>query len=277
MKSKFWISGLFAAAVLAVTTIPATAANLLAYYPVDSYFYSGGVPYTPNTAPGSTWAANASLDYSGGLLYQNTITSPGLIGAGAFLEQGTQARLWMGTADPFAATGSFTYAVWMYTPATFTGGAQTFILSKFSANSAVGLDFKIMLRPTDMQFITWNGAQQTINTPATITGTAGGWNHFAITGSKSGATATWNLYENGNLITTTPIVSTISSSANGVIMGIGQAAGGQNFGFNGVMADDIQFYDGVLSQPEIMALVPEPSSLAMLGLGLANLLIFRRR
>ena len=49
------------------------------------------------------------------------------------------------------------------------------------------------------------------------------------------------------------------------------------FGFNGVMADEIRFYDGVLSQAEILTLVPEPSAITMLALGGGFMLLLRRR
>jgi len=271
---------LLAAAILAATTIPATAANLLAYYPVDSFYntgtygVSGNVTRTVNLVAG--WG-DGTLNYSGGALYQNDIYTPGQVGAGAFRELGVQGRLTLSTADPFAATGSFTYALWMYTPTTFTGGAQTFILSKFNANTAAGLDFKLMLRPADIQLMTWNGtAVSTVQTTSTMT-SGNGWNHYAITATKSGSTVTWGVYENGSPITFNGGVNSagISSSANGLGMTIGQSIGTQQFGFNGVMADDIRFYDGILSQAEIVALIPEPSAFAMIALG--GLMLFLRR
>lgn len=275
-------TALLAAAILAVFTISATAANLVAHYPVDSFYNTGtyGVPgnvtRTVNSVAG--WG-DGTLNYSGGALYQNDIYTPGQVGAGAFRELGTAARLTLSTADPFAATGSFTYALWMHTPANFTGGAQTFILSKFNANTAAGLDFKLMLRPTDLQLMTYNGtAVATVQTTPTMT-SGNGWNHYAITATKSGSTVTWGVYENGSPITFNGGVNSagISSSANGLGMTIGQSIGTAAFGFNGVMADDIRFYDGVLSQSEILTLVPEPSAFAMIAVGGLMLLLRRRR
>ena len=34
--------GFFVGAILAATTLPATAANLVAHYPLDSFYYQGG-------------------------------------------------------------------------------------------------------------------------------------------------------------------------------------------------------------------------------------------
>ncbi len=265
-------TALLAAAISALIAIPATAANLVAHYPVDSFYntgtygVAGNVTKTVNLVAG--WG-DGTLNYSSGALYQNDIFTPGIVGAGAFRELGTQARLTLTTADPFAATGSFTYALWIYTPAEFTGGAQTFMLSKFNANSATGL--------ADLQLMTWGGSSvATVQTTPTMT-SGNGWNHYAITASRSGNTVTWGVYENGNPITFIGGINSagISTSANALGMTIGQSIGTQQFGFNGVMVDDIRFYDGILSQAEVMSLVPEPSSFAMIALG--GLMLFLRR
>jgi hypothetical protein len=298
MNGKYKIAlpavGFFAAAVLAFTATQASAANLLAYYPLDSFWYSGGssgIPYTQNSAPGSTWG-NASLDYSGGLLYGNTIDSAGGVLDGCYRQDGTiggtgtgAGRITFGAWDPLAAaTSSFTYALWMYTPVGFSGNGQ-FILSKFAANSATGLEFKLLFRPTgDFQLMTWGGSA--VNTEQTVAAAnaQGQWNHIAVTASKASGQVTWGMYLNGN-----PLgwasgfdgIGNISGSAGGQAMNLGMPNfANLNFAPNGVKADEIYFYDGILSQSEIQGLitmVPEPSAITMLALGGGLLLLIRRR
>jgi hypothetical protein len=281
-------TALLAAGMLAVIALPAAAATLVAYYPVD-FFYNtgtygvpGNIPKTPNTVVGY---GDATLQYNNGALYQNQINPSGYIG-GAFEQlAGGQGRLSFGSWSPFTATGSFTYALWMYTPAGFpSGSVGEFLLSKFSANTLAGCEFKMLLRATDLQFITINtsGAQVTAQTALLNTvgaTTAGAWNHFAVTASKSGGSVTWGAYVNGNpLGFVTSATQQISSSASGVAMSLGMPAfSNLNFAPAGVMADDIRFYDGVLSPTEVMALVPEPSAISMLALSLGGLLVLRRR
>ena len=131
--------------------------------------------------------------------------------------------------------------------------------------------------------MTWGGtAVATLQTTPTLQNMAGGWNHYAITATKpggpTGTTVTWGLYQNGNPIAfQTANTANISTSANSVGLTIGKSAGTANFGFEGVKADDIRFYDDVLSQAEIVALIPEPSAIAMFGLGGGLLLLARRR
>lgn len=276
--------GLFAAATLAVIALPATAADLVAYYPTDSFYYSGGssgIPYTPNSVTGY---GDAIMQYSGGLLYQNTINPNGIIG-GAFEQQaGGQARLSFGSWSPFTATGSFTYALWMYTPVGFpSGSVGEFLLSKFSANTSAGCEFKMLLRANDLQFITISGASSQVTAQSAALSTvgattAGAWNHFAVTASKSEGNVTWGAYVNGNPISITGATQPISSSASAVPMSLGMPAfANLNFAPAGVMADDIRFYDGILSQAEIVSLIPEPSAITLFALGMGGLGWWRLR
>jgi hypothetical protein len=291
---------LAAAAILAVTTT-ASGVNLLAYYPCDSPATAISTPRNAGSAIGG-FAANATISTSGGVPYGNMF-SPGHNGR-AFLESSAagggaanaNARLSFGSADPFAATGSFTYSLWFYTPPTFISGAQTFILSKFgTANSATQLDFKLMLRNNsagtsagDLQLMTWGGASvATVQTAATMP-VANGWHHYAITAAKASPLATsvtWGLYVDGNPISIASPTANISVSANNIGMTIGKNIGNQaSFGFEGVMADEIAFYDGVLNQSQVQygmlygpTMIPEPSALGVALVGGLMLLIRRRR
>jgi hypothetical protein len=279
-------TALLAAAVAAVA-MPATAANLLAHYPLDSYYISGGVPYTPNLVAG--WG-DAIVNYSGGLPFQSTFLSTGVIG-GSWQENGAAASLRFGTVDPFAATGSFTYALWVYDPFTTTANQQTFLLSKQQANN--NHYFRAVLRSgatpstDDMQIGAYNGTTgsgtfQDRTTGSFLAAGAGdpstNWVHIAITGSKVGTTATWQIYANG-LPLSFPggNTTTLDPSRANQLMTAGAFATQVAQGYIGTQLDDIRFYDGVLSQSEIMTLVPEPSALAMLAMGGGLLLLIRRR
>lgn len=283
-QRKPFVLALLLMVTMAVTPMPATAANLIAYYPADSFYYVGtpgvdGVPKTPNLVAGF---GDATMQYSGGLLYQNSIDPNGKFD-GAFLQAaGGQARLTFGNWSPFTTTDSFTYALWIYTPVGFpSGSVGEFLLSKFSANTLAGCEFKILLRGNDMQFITINtgGAQVTAQTAATIN-TAGVWNHIAVTAAKSSGNVTWGAYVNGSPISVSNPTQQISSSASTVGMSLGMPAfNNLNFAPAGVKADEIRFYDGVLSQAELLAIIPEPSVTTLLGLGfgLGGLVLLRLR
>jgi len=268
--------GFFLGAMLATAPLPAAAANLLAYYPLDSYYTSGGVPYTPNLVAG--WG-DAALQYSGGALYNGTI-SPGLIG-NCYEETGTMARISFGGMDPFAATGSFTYALWVYDPFTTPSTSQTMLLSKQLANN--NHYFRVILRASDdMQIGAYNGTTgsgtfQDRNTSAISPDPSARWTHIAVTGSKVGSTATWQVYADGQLLTMVNDTTILDATRAAIGMNLGQTAGGQNQGYPGVKVDDIRFYDGVLSQAEILTLIPEPSAITMLALGMGGLLLLRRR
>jgi len=264
------------AAILASIIVPAKAANLIAHYPLDSYWMSSGVPYTANVAPGSPWG-NATLQYSGGALYQGTI-SPGILGNG-YEETGSQARISFGSMDPFALTGSFTYALWVYDPFGATSGQQTMLLSKQIANN--NHYFRVILRSSDdIQLGAYNGttgsgAFQDRNTSVISPDPSARWTHIAVTATKAGSTATWQVFADGMPLTMANNTTILDASRVNIGMTLGVTSGGQLQGYPGVKVDDIRFYDGVLSQAEILSLIPEPSAFAMMTLG--GLMLFLRR
>lgn len=268
--------GLFAATAIAVTILPAGAQNLIAHYPLDSYYMLGGVPYTPNVAPSSPWG-DATLQYSSGALYHGTI-SPGLIG-NCYEETGNQARISFGTMDPFALSGSFTYALWVYAPVGLS--PQTMLLSKQLANN--NHYFRIILRSSDdMQIGAYNGPTgsgvfQDRNTSVITPDPNGRWTHIAVTGSLSGSTATWQVYADGSPLTMAVNTTILDASRASIGMTLGMTAGGQLQGYPGVKVDDIRFYDGVLSQAQILSIIPEPSVLTLVGFGLGGLVLLRRQ
>jgi len=269
-------TALLAAAVAAVA-MPATAANLLAHYPLDSYYTLSGVPRTPNMVAG--WG-DAIVNYSGGVPYQSTFLGTGKIG-GSWEENGAAASLRFGNMDPFSYTGSFTYALWVYDPFSTTINQQTFLLSKQNANTSHY--FRAVLRSgatpstDDMQIGAYSGALQDRAATGFATDPSQRWVHIAVTGSKVGSTATWQVYADGIPLTMPNNTTTLNSSFAGQLMTAGAFSTQVAQGYPGVQLDEIRFYDGVLSQSEILTLIPEPSAFAMIAVGGLMLLIRRSR
>ena len=288
-------AGFFAGAVLAATTLPAMAANLVAHYPLDSYYVSSGVPRTANLVTGVGSWGDAIVNYSGGLPFQSDFTNTGVFG-GSWLETGAGASLrFHSTLDPFAATGSFTYALWVYDPFTTTANQQTFLLSKQLANN--NHYFRVILRsgttPTtdDMQIGAYNGvtASGTFQDRNTGTFQAAGagdpstnWVHIAVTGTRTSTTPTnavvaWQVFANGLPLSMANNTTTLDFTRTNQMLTAGAFASQVAQGYIGTQLDDIRFYDGVLSQAEILTLIPEPSAFAMIAVGGLMLVIRRRR
>ena len=101
----------------------------------------------------------------------------------------------------------------------------------------------------------------------------GQWHHIAAT--YDSATSTKRLYFNGVELGSGLVIADLNVAATGFTLGATRTGGE---GFNGLI-DDVRVYDNVLSQSEIadLAAIPEPSSVAMLGLGALGLLFRRRR
>jgi len=262
-------AGFFAGAVLAATTLPGTAANLVAHYPLDSYYYVGGgssgVPKTPNTAPGSTWG-DAQLNYSSQTLWGGEFTNA-FFGNGFKETNQAAAKIEFGTMDPFAATGSFTYALWVWDPFTTTPNLQTMLLSKQQANT--DHYFRIILRSgnastnqDDMQIsaysgTTGSGTLQQRNTSAftnVVSDPSLRWVHIAVTATKSGDTATWQVYADGQQVPFAVNTTLLDASRAGIAMTCGVTAGNQAQAYPNLIVDDIRFYDGVLTADEIRAI-----------------------
>jgi hypothetical protein len=248
------------------------AANLVAHYPLDSYYVSSGVPRTANLVTGVGSWGDAIVNYSGGLPFQSDFTNTGVFG-GSWLETGAGASLrFHSTLDPFAATGSFTYALWVYDPFTTTINQQTFLLSKQAAN----LDhyFRVILRsgatPTtdDMQIgayygVTGSGTFQDRNTGTFQAAGAGdpstNWVHIAVTGTRTSTTPTnavvaWQIFANGLPLSMANNTTTLDFTRTNQMLTAGAFASQVAQGYIGTQLDDIRFYDGVLTADEIRAI-----------------------
>lgn len=102
------------------------------------------------------------------------------------------------------------------------------------------------------------------------------WTHVALTLSDTDTTDFEKLYVNGVLEDTSTSNFTPGSWNNTFAIGQLEPAKLASQDFKG-MIDDFRYYDHVLSDSEVQALIPEPTSLALLGLGGLALLMNRRR
>ena len=90
------------------------------------------------------------------------------------------------------------------------------------------------------------------------------WTHIAITYDRVNDVAT--TYINGLVDSTKAIPGVGDGELSLAEAVIGGGLGSHRETFLGMM-DDIYVFDAALSQPEVMALVPEPATLVLLGLG----------
>jgi hypothetical protein len=95
------------------------------------------------------------------------------------------------------------------------------------------------------------------------------FNHWAVVADGSGATKNIKIYLNGD-----EVLSKDDALVDNVFSLFGGWGGGAANNYDGVI-DELYIYDEALDASAVAALVPEPGSLALLGLG--GLLIARRR
>ncbi len=106
----------------------------------------------------------------------------------------------------------------------------------------------------------------------------GEWHHVAVTWASGGAEDA-TLYVNGvsEAITSTNSQTIDTGSEGDFRLGSSVLDNSDNSRrFEGLM-DDVRLYDSALTSSEIVALVPEPGSVVLLGIGAALVLMLRRR
>jgi hypothetical protein len=175
------------------------------------------------------------------------------------------------------ANGGATFAAWIKQNSdTSAGNEYAYVLGLGASGNAPVMTIGIDVTGLVTAFIEGDGA----DTQATVTGdtvvVGGVWTHIAVTYDRvnnQGIT-----YVNGVAGPTTDISSVGDGAldwANGTIGRLVSGASSADHHFGGFI-DDVYYYDEVRTGAQIAALVPEPGSLALLGLG-CGIFAFRRR
>ena len=206
---------------------------------------------------GSGTIAHDSAGHNNGTLVHGPSWTTGRIG-GALSFDG---------ANDYVALSSFnvntnhgTIALWFKTSGDFSGnyGYQGYLISdgstvtKYLTLEGGGTHSYRIAGETNTQ------DDYFVGTPATF---AGPWNHIAVSFDNKTATT----YLNGEFLQT---MSVTNSSLT-----LDRIGGLPSEFYNGLM-DDVRIYDNALSQSDIRAIMPEPATLFLLGLGAVML---RRR
>ena len=106
----------------------------------------------------------------------------------------------------------------------------------------------------------------------------GQWHHIAVTFDRDGNAIR---YIDGSAVNEAVDISSVGDISNDEILAIGQRGNVAGFPYDSPFdgrIDDVRLYDEVLTAEEVsgLAIIPEPTSLVLLGLGVATLLGRRR-
>lgn len=267
-------TSLLAAAGLALSafTVSSASAGLISHHEFEGNFLdSSGNGHTATVVGSGTLVVDAQR----GNVYRNpTTTSP---------------RSYLNFDSPVAmpdlpANAGLTLAVWVnrdnYTPGTsgtLDPGDLVAALALGAGGDAPIASIGVNGNGALVSFIEGStvGNDQVFIKSAAGQVTNGEWTHIAATFDRVNNVA--KLYLNGAQLGSDFDISAVGDGAlnwTGANIGTLAAPGNANFDFQGLI-DDARVYDEVLDASAIAALVPEPSSLALLGLG--GLMIARRR
>ncbi|HEX5219690.1 MAG TPA: LamG domain-containing protein [Verrucomicrobiae bacterium] len=212
--------------------------------------------------------ANDSASSNTGSALNGAGYSGGAVGSG-FLFDGVDDHIRIPDSPGLRLTTGFTLAAWV-NPS--SRGSYDEILSKWGAVFPVnhnGYTFSIHPDGRSYVAVSADGSDAGANVFTTSTIPLNTWTHLA--GSYDGSTL--RIYINGILNNETPysggVFPTLDDLSIGGVVGGTDVGGGISF-FDGRI-DEVMIYNRALSGSEVLTLVPEPSALAILALGLAGM------
>lgn len=238
--------------------------------------------------------ANPGRDDSGngndGTVYGATWITPGKVNS-ALSFDGVDDYVDVPSAANLRVIEGFTVATWVY-PRDISSLEQIFVSHLAEGGWGFQLGLVRQLVPTEessksmLSFIFYNGTGWVSETTGFLQTNPSilltdRWSHVVATYSESAGVTTTKIYVEGAETTYTgpnTFSSTIQWGAGSSYFNIGSNLGGAFLQreFNGII-DEVRIYNRVLSDSEIKALVPEPTTLLLLGLGgLALRRIYRR-
>lgn len=234
---------IFIALMVAALTAVAHA-DLLSYWNFDE---------------GSGTIAHDSVGSNNGTLVNGPVWTTGKIG-GALSFDGVNDYIALSSFT--VSTNNATIALWFNTSADFSGNynQQGYLISgnnQYTDYLAVvneGTARYAIAGETDLQ------NDYFVYVPNVVLKDQ--WNHVAVSFDNKTA----KTYLNGELIDTRSVIDSLDI----------WKIGGRTTEFYNGKIDDVRIYDNALSQTEIRALVPEPTTLLLLGLGSLALLKKRR-
>ena len=264
--------------VTAALLLPVTASGgLIVHYNFEEAAGSDAIDLAGGDRPGTL--INGATQVAGG--------APVNGGAQALDVSGSSnAAVDLGSGGLLQDVGGSTFAAWVK-PDTFQNGERFIYRSGFNGGRSMlmagidGADQPNGLPPgTGIGFqrrvFDESGGKATLGTSALSTGV---WQHVAL--SLNYQTGDWAWYIDGadagsgvvGAWQSDPSNSTADDNGSNTL---GDSSPGGNGGFSGLI-DDFRLYDHALSQAEVQALVPEPSSIILMGLGLWIMAMCRRR
>lgn len=217
------------------------AGHLMAYYPCDGVV---NISQTPNLVPG--WG-NATLPTSSGALSGISV-QPGVVGNGLRLDANT-SYIQSGTMDPFtyAGTDQFTVMYWIRLPSTLPLNFVVAVSKQNQAGSPTTYFRTVLRNNPDFQVFGSTGSQ----TSAAISPTPlNRWMHVAVTGTKSGTDATWQVYIDGQPITLGAGTTTLNAAVATHALRFGATVGGSQAAPNTII-DEYYYYNTVLTEAQI--------------------------
>ncbi|MBN1909175.1 MAG: LamG domain-containing protein [Pirellulales bacterium] len=242
--------------------------------------------------PGATTAVDSAVPpASNGDLLNFTGTSgwaAGLMG-GALDFDGVNDRVDMGATAELDLTGDLSMAFWMkpsgatannrYGPLVGKnqsgGPTNDAYFTDIVTGRSVSGDTNIPAGTIEFG-ITEGGVNTLLRSSSTLAVNEGDWRHIAVVFEAGSRMA---IYIDGQLDAelTTGVPTACASTTYPFGLGnLGQGSSTDAYCYNG-MLDDVRVYSGALTQAQIAAIIPEPTSLVLIIGGLVGLFIWRGR